>query len=110
MRPEQGVIFSDGDHCFEISFDFLMYLESDRILGRYSSFFGHEFPIRFDFLDTIDGGNLSVQCHPRPEYMFEKFGHHFTQDETYYILDCEPDATVYLGFQDNIDLDQLEVH
>jgi mannose-6-phosphate isomerase class I len=103
IAPENGLKLSDGDATLEVAFDWLMVRHSEQVLGECASWFGREFPIRFDFLDTIEGGNLSLQCHPRPEYIREKFGEVFTQDETYYILDCEPEAEVYLGFHEGID-------
>jgi len=100
--PENGLVLEGGERL-ECSFDLLMYHAHERVLGRAAPRFGYDFPIRFDYLDTIDGGNLSIQCHPRPEYIREWFGEPFTQDESYYIVACEPGARVYLGLRDEVD-------
>jgi len=69
--------------------------------------FGNEFPIRFDYLDTVGGGNLSLQVHPRVDYIQDKFGMPYTQNESYYILQASEKSTIYLGVKEGTDKAEL---
>lgn len=108
IAPENGIIFESDGWMLEAGFEFLMAADNRAILGSHAEICGHYFPIRFDYLDTMDGENLSLQCHPRLKYIQTNFGEKFTQDETYYMMDTKPGSQVYLGFQENINPNEFE--
>lgn len=100
VPEENSLLMRFGDVRIEIPSIDVVLLQPRALLGeKVHARFGAEFPIRFDFLDTVEGQNLSFQVHPLTEYIQQQFGMHYTQDESYYILDAEPGAVVYLGTQ-----------
>jgi len=101
--PENGIVLGRESKELEFSFDWLMFKENKRVLGEAAGVFRYEWPIRFDYLDTIDGGNLSVQVHPRPNFIRKNFGETYTQDETYYIVNSKGESRVYLGLTESCD-------
>ncbi|MCB0654956.1 MAG: class I mannose-6-phosphate isomerase [Saprospiraceae bacterium] len=104
VPEENSLLFDFSGNLFEMPSINVVFFRPDELLGqRIRSRFGEEFPIRFDFLDTIRGGNLSLQVHPLKEYIQKEFGLSYTQDESYYMLDTDENARVYLGFKTNAD-------
>ncbi|MCA1832073.1 MAG: class I mannose-6-phosphate isomerase [Actinomycetota bacterium] len=108
VPEENSLLLAFGEKRFEIPSMNLIWRHAEEVLGEavYGRF-GDEFPIRFDFLDTVEGSNLSLQVHPLTEYAHDQFGLHYTQDESYYLLDAEPDASVYLGVKQGVDREAM---
>jgi mannose-6-phosphate isomerase class I len=108
VPEENSLLLAFGDVSLELPAIDVTFLQPQELLGDFIySRFGAEFPIRFDFLDTMDGGNLSLQVHPRTEYIRRQFGMDYTQDESYYMLDAGSDGSVYLGLKTGIDREAM---
>jgi mannose-6-phosphate isomerase class I len=105
IAPESGVLVGDHDAAVELPFQLMVASHPRQILGPVvHASFGTSFPIRFDYLDTVDGGNLSVHCHPRSGYMEEVFGWPYPQHETYYLMVGGKDRRVFLGLRGDVDV------
>ncbi len=108
VPEENSLLLGFGDVRVELPAIDLVFAHPRELLGdAVHGRFGTEFPIRFDFLDTMGGGNLSFQVHPLTEYIQDKFGVNYTQDESYYLLDAEADGCVYLGLKEGFDRAQM---
>lgn len=107
--PEENSLYLEAEGTlFELpSQDVVLAHTRELLGGQVWHRFGKSFPIRFDFLDTMQGGNLSLQVHPTNEFAQKEFGLPYTQDESYYLLDAGDDAVVYLGLKEGIDKVQM---
>ena len=107
--PEENSLYLEVNGTrFELPSVDLVLTKTRLLLGEpVEARFGKDFPIRFDFLDTMGGGNLSLQVHPTTQFIRENFGMAYTQDESYYLLDAGEDAVVYLGLRKGIDREAM---
>ena len=73
----------------------------EQILGKsLSEKYGGKFSILVKLLDSAE--RLVIQCHPTVSFAKENFGSIFGKTECWYMLDCEENACVYLGFKPGI--------
>jgi mannose-6-phosphate isomerase class I len=108
VPEENSLLLGFGAARVELPASDLVFRHPRELLGDHVyARFGAEFPIRFDLLDTMEGGNLSLQVHPLAEYIRERFGMAYTQDESYYLLDAAAGAVVYLGLKEQVDRDTM---
>jgi len=109
VPAENSIYLKYGDIKMEIPANNVVFQHPVKLLGnKVYGRFGTSFPIRFNFLDTVAGQNLSLQVHPTIDYVQETFGAPYTQDESYYVMHAEEDASVYLGVKEGIDPSEMK--
>lgn len=109
IAPESGILIGTAEAEVELPFQLLVALHPQPVLGdEVTATFGTSFPIRFDYLDTVDGGHLSIHVHPQHEYMRKVFGWPYTQHETYYVMVGGKDSKVFLGLREGVDVKSFQ--
>jgi hypothetical protein len=104
VPEENSLLLGFGATRVEVPAIDLVFRHPRELLGEaVHARFGTEFPIRFDMLDTMGGGDLPLQVHPLTEYIQDRFGMHYTQDESYYLLDAAEGSSVVLGLKEGVD-------
>lgn len=78
----------------------------EEILGSKAREFDY-FPILIKFIDAKD--NLSVQVHPDDTYSLANNGE-YGKTEMWYILEAEPGASLYYGFNKTLTRDEFKQH
>ncbi len=102
IAQEQSLLLAVNDSIIELPWTTFFQLEYDKIMGDVPKHrFVGQFPIRYDYLDTMDGGDLSVQVHPPTPYIREHFNEPYHQGEMYYLVEVKPGALVNLGLNEN---------
>jgi hypothetical protein len=107
IAPEAGVLLG-SERPIEVPLDLVVAREHLALLGTGPAAVGQGFPIRFDYLDTVGGGDLSVHCHPRQTYMREVFGHQVAQHETYYVMVERAGSRIFLGLRADTDVGEFQ--
>ncbi|MCT1901922.1 class I mannose-6-phosphate isomerase [Oceanobacillus sojae] len=108
VPEENSVLITCNEKEIEIPAQNLVLLYPNEILGeKVFGRYGKDFPIRFNFLDTIEGQNLSLQVHPTLDYAYRRFGAKYTQDESYYVVEAKDGAKVYLGLKDGVKVSEF---
>lgn len=85
-----------GNNLQELIEIYMGDLVGDKVFEKY----GEEFPLLIKLIDADD--NLSIQVHPDDELAAERH-HSFGKTEMWYVVGHEPDAMLYLGFNQPVD-------
>lgn len=85
-----------GNNLQELIEIYMGDLVGDKVFEKY----GEEFPLLIKLIDADD--NLSIQVHPDDELAAERH-QSFGKTEMWYVVGHEPDAMLYLGFNQPVD-------
>jgi len=92
--------FLAGNSLFDVMETYMDEITGDDHYKKY----GNEFPLLIKLLDIQD--RLSVQVHPDDETAFDRHNS-YGKSEAWYVMEADPDAVVYMGFNRDITPDEF---
>jgi mannose-6-phosphate isomerase class I len=108
MAYHMSVKIPVGNSFIEVPFANILDKEPKRIMGeKVNKMFKGIWPIRVNYDDCWEGGDMAIQIHPDSSYIKKNFREPLHQDESYYIMASTPDAYVHLGLKHGIDISEF---
>lgn len=106
---ENNILLKLGDHLFESPAINLIYFNPTQLMGDavYKKY-GHELPIRYNFIDTLDEKDINVYLQPSEQFFKENYGIFHKQHEIYYIMNAEKNASIGIGLQEGVSKEYFE--
>lgn len=98
---EESSSMVDGGYLDDNSlYDVIETYMGDIVGEEHYKYFGNEFPLLVKILDIRD--LVSVQVHPDDETAYDRHNS-YGKNEAWYILEAEPDAVIYMGFNRDVE-------
>lgn len=101
-HPDGPSYITNGEHTGKTLRAFIE-SEGKEVLGTNCQRF-EDFPILAKFIDARD--SLSIQVHPDDSYALKNEGQ-YGKTEMWYVMDCEPGAYLYYGFNREVSAEEF---
>ena len=101
-HPDGPSYIINGEHAGKTLREFIQ-SEGKEVLGTNCERF-EDFPILTKFIDARD--SLSIQVHPDDAYAL-KYEGQYGKTEMWYVMDCEPGAYLYYGFNREVSAEEF---
>lgn len=101
--PGNISIVRNGPYTGKSLTDLIEHFKGDLVGEHVYNKHGNKFPLLFKFIDAQQ--DLSIQVHPNDE-LAQKRHNSFGKTEMWYVIDADPDASLIVGFNKQVDARQ----
>ncbi len=101
-HPDGQSTIASGKYSGLLFADYLEHIGIEALGWKYQGL--NHFPLMVKLIDAKQ--DLSIQVHPADDYALEH-ENEYGKSEYWYIIDCEPDSYIYLGFKEDVSKEQV---